>query len=345
MFGLKSKVVKMLGLVCLSAGSALAQPTTANPFKVDQRWIPRLASFSSIVQNCNGTQYTFAPVAMDDFLCTKDGPLVRMEWWGTMDLATLPVQRRFFIQIWGHSGTSCRPTQPLWKGCVNATYKVVGTDCQQRRVYQFAANLPQPWFVQTAGNRYWVQISELDNGNPAGSPPSSPRIGQVDWRWSGHRNIKNCPAGQFTAAGAFISPLLDPCDQQPDDLAFRIYSRVITGTIPGLPTTPTARGFLRSTFSVDLYLPNTSQLVESHNIDIDEEGNFAAYPDAPDGQYDIRIRGMSSPGLLLPAVQITDGEILDTGALTLPKGDANSDGTVNFADLTSALSNFLTMAP
>ena len=332
-----------LSLVTLAAAPALAQVTSANPFKVDQRWVAPLAAHTSIVDNCQGAQVTFAPIAMDDFLCTKNGPLVRIQWWGTMDNANLPVQRRFFVRIWSDAGTAaCRPAQPLWQNCVDATFQVVGTDCTNRRVFRFSANLPQPWFVQTAGTRYWIQISEVDRGNVAGQAPFSPRPGVVDWRWSAHRSIKMCPALQRNANGTFVQPLLDPCDQQPDDLAFRIFSRAITGTIPGTPGLSIA---LRNTYSFDLYRPGTTELIESLVIEPNADGSFEAYPEAPDGAYDIRIRGGGSTGLLLPAVQLADGEVQDFGELTLPKGDANFDGRVNFTDITEVLANLGSVAP
>jgi hypothetical protein len=326
----------LLGAMAILAAATpvFAQITALNPFKINQPWIKPLASHASIVDNCSGQQVTFAPIAMDDFLCTKNGPLVRIEWWGTMDGTFLPPQRNFFVRIYGHTGSTCQPTNPLYSACVQASSKLVGIDCQQKPVYHFRASLPSPHFVQTAGTRYWLQISEVDRG-PAGAPAASPRPGVVDWRWSAHRDIKNCPAIRRGAAGA-TSTLIDPCDDRQDDLAFRIYSRTIIGTVPANP---------RSAYTASFYLPGTSTLADTFTVSPDDDGTVELFTELPDGVYDIRLSGMSGPGLLLPAVQLADGSVLDLGELDPGQGDANSDGMVNFTDITTVLANFGRMAP
>jgi hypothetical protein len=327
------KSLASIAIVALAGASASAQLAAPAFFKINQPWRQPLASHASVVENCGGAQVPFGPIAMDDFLCTKNGPLVRMQWWGTMDNPNLPPQRRFFIRFWSHAGTAnCRPTQSLWQGCVDATFTTVGVDCQNRRVLLWSANLPQPYFNQIAGTRYWVQISEVDRGTAAGQVVS-PRPGVIDWRWSAHRDIKNCPALQIAPSGAITQPILDPCDQQPDDLAFRIYSRGITGTLtPG-------------TYTLRLFYPGTRVVADTIPFRTDDEGNFDAYPEVPDGTYDLLLEGMASTGLLLPAVQIADGSVRELGQVTLNQGDANNDGRVNFSDITAVLGNFGAIAP
>lgn len=330
--GLMGKLAAVACLAMTAIAPAQTLPITAsNPFKIDQPWVRPLASHASIVQTCEGQQYTFAPIAIDDFLCTKNGPIVRAQWWGTMDSTAQPPQKRFYVAIYAALATTCAPNlqAPLYRACVDASAKLVGADCQQKPVYLFSATLPQPWFTQTAGNRYWLQISEVDrntNGTAA-----SPRVGAVDWRWSGHRSIKNCPAAQRNANNTYVQPLRDPCDQIEDDLAFRLYSRAIVGTVTGT-TGPSA-------LRIEILNPQTLELLEFHTIDTDAQGNFEAYPELEDGVYAIRVRGMGSPSLLLPAVQLADGSVLPAD-WTLRGGDANSDNRVTFDDISTVLGNF-----
>ncbi len=174
---------------------------------VNQPWDLTHASHTSIVRTC-GLPTPAPLVAADDFKCRAGGTLTHVRWWGTLAL-TAQVGRPYYIAIRRDNG-NCQPSDVLWSACVTPQAVSVGADCQGRRVFRFTAAVPP--FAVVAGQKYWIQISEIDD--------RSARPGVEDFRWSGRQPLRLCPAAQINGAGGILQPLIDPCDGAPDDLSF-----------------------------------------------------------------------------------------------------------------------------
>ncbi|MBN8645917.1 MAG: hypothetical protein J0L61_11835 [Planctomycetes bacterium] len=348
---------KLCGLVaavgCVSAASAQVLP---NPvplpfpsFKWDQRYTPPRATFTSKVTACTQPQPTPA-VALDDWLCTKTGPILRIGWWGWLS-GTAQSQRPFYIAIYREDpANTCRPfPQPIYTACVVPDQvKLVSKSCEfvpgtntNRPIYYLSAKLPTP-FTQdgtpTNPQHYFLQISEIDT--------QSLQFGPEDFRWAGRRPIQVCPAMQRSAAGVFVQPILDACDNIEDDLSFRLFSRSITivlnpaVAIPGsatislypvagtggdsLPMESLSLNFTKITYSVDPQRTNTV------SVDFD----------SPDGNYIMEVR---APGALPQRIPVTlqEGtEYQPSSFFDVFYGDLDGDGFINTNDLAAMLGSF-----
>lgn len=318
-----------LALVC---ASAVAQTPSFLPWKYNQSWTRPLASHVSIVANCAGQPLTFLPIiAMDDFVCNQNGPIVRISWWGTSEIPNQPARNFFFRIFEKPSPTACVIGPQLYQACVQASVRRVGVDCQNRTVWYYSAKFANP-FSQVAGRQYWLQISEVDG---LGTSPGSPTPAAVDFRWSAHRDIRNCPAVQRNlVTGTTIQPLLDPCDQLPDDLAFRLYSRSVSGTITNIPTE--RPGVYRMCFRD----PNDLRLLESIEFSTDDQGHFYVAPEIADGRVRVYINGMSGIEQDLGLLELRNNEDHDLGAITQVLGDVDGDDAVKFSDITRILTAF-----
>ncbi|MFM9959426.1 MAG: hypothetical protein ACKVZJ_15320 [Phycisphaerales bacterium] len=318
-------------------------------FKWDQRYTPPRATFVSKVQTCTSPA-PFPLVGIDDWLCTKPGPILRIDWWGWL-WNPAQAQRPFYIAIYRQDpNNQCRPfPQPVYQACVTPDkIKRVAQNCETTAaggaglpIYFLSAKLPNPFFqdgTPTAPQHYFVQISEID--------AQSIRPQLDDFKWAGRRPIQVCNAMQRNAGGAFIQPLIDACDQQPDDLSFRLRSRGITGTL-----TPSTSINGAVTFS--LYPPtatSTDRPMESLSLNFTKiefgaapfpgENTFSIDFDAPDGTYLLEVQ---APGALPRRVPI----VLQEGSETqIPAffdvffGDLDANGAINTQDLTMFLANF-----
>lgn len=326
---LMSMVCGVLASVAVCA-SASAQVAISIPWKHLQPWTKPYASFPSLVLNCQGQQPTgVGGVCFDDWICGKTGPIVGIWWWGTVNNPN-PFPTNFYIAFYTDNG--CRPAQLIYQSCVQASNVLVGVDCQQRRVYRFSATFPAPVFSQVQGTHYWVQISEVAPGGAAVA---------VNFRWSAHRPQNYCPAVGRTPAGVFVQPLLDPCDNIEEDLAFGLFSKKLIGHLTPIPAT--AIGCLSCppapVYNLELRQADGT-LVDSMCIMPDANGDFECYPEAPDGSYEVWIRGMSSKTRKLPAVQMGDGSVIPLGNIAMPSGDADSDDDIDFGDITRVLANY-----
>ncbi|MFN0136519.1 MAG: hypothetical protein ACKVS9_10445 [Phycisphaerae bacterium] len=314
----------MLGLaIAACAETALAQPV-ALAWKYIQPWTPPRASFTSKVRSCQQPS-PFPLIAMDDWICGASGRISRITWWGTLNTPA-QAQRPFYIAVYGNTAGACVPNlqDQRFQACLVPDYvKYVGTDCQQRRVYRMSAAMPatNP-FVQQQGTHYWLQISEADE--------QSVQFNVENFRWSGHRDIKNCRAVQ--APPQWIQPLIDPCDQQPDDLAFGLQSRDIAGVInPG--------GLVPPVMILELHTP-TGDLLETLAVEPDDQGRFFLATEVPDGDYVAVLRG----GCALEkraTIQLQDGQctMIDS-FFDIFYGDINADGGIGLTDLSLLLSGF-----
>jgi hypothetical protein len=260
-------------VLCLLAPSTFAQ-------KVNQPWTaPRGAHESRIITCTQPIPPAGGLAAMDDWICPASGPMTRVQWWGVVSNPA-QLQRRYYIAFYNGLATACLPGQRAYQACVFPVTKPVGTDCDGRTVYLFMASLPAPYFVQTAGQHYWIEVAEDDS--------SSVTPGVSDFKWSSHVPISPspmCPAVQQGAGGAFIQPIADDCTAPiQTDLAFRIFGGVIGGTVPG-PIIP-------ALLHISLLSP-TGQLMETFYVDTFPDGSFAFEPDSPSGNYRVKIEAES----------------------------------------------------
>lgn len=333
--------VVSLAVVCTSASAQPIPALTVNPFKWCQPWSPKLAAQRSGVLDCNGNQFPGIPIALDDWICTKSGPITRVTWWGTVctPVPGIPPPTRFYIAIWAHDPTQCKPLQRIYQCCVDANYQRVGLDCvppNGNRVFRYSAKLTCP-FTQVAGTHYWLQISEVMITGPNG-PISR-------WCWSEHRPINFCPAARriCTAAGGCViqCPLIDPCDNLESDLAFCLGSRSLVGTVRPSDT------LMPHVYQLYLICPNTGEIVEKQCITpAKHDGFIHLYTEAPDGMYLLWIGGMASPGALYPEpIMLQDGMELDLGVWMLSHGNSDADNVVRFMDILVSLANFGEMGP
>lgn len=337
----KEVVSAVVGFLCL-AGAASAQltPTPLILWKYNQPWTKPWASHASVVRDCQGQPVTFSTVAVDDWLCTKTGPIRRVMWWGTSPQPQQIPNRTFVIAI--YSDVQCLPAQLLYRTCVTATSTPVGIDCRDRRVHQFVANMPTgtAGWSQTAGTKYWLQISEADN---AGTPTASPTPGAIDFQWSAHRPIKNCPARKRAIGGAW-QLCLDPCDQIEEDLAFRLFSTSIIGHV-SVPGTLRPAGNPTS-FVLELRRPNDNELTNRIPVMCDVGGDGEIHMTGGDGEdillgdYRVILTGNGIKPVDLGVRSFADDSVIDLGNINVASGDVNGDGFVSFADITMLLANF-----
>jgi len=355
---------KLVGAItvfgCVAGASAQVLP---NPvplpfpsFKWDQRYTPPRATFTSRVITCTAPQP--APlVALDDWLCTKPGPILRVGWWGWLRNPA-QAQRPFYIAIYRENPqNTCQPfPQPIYQACVTPDQvKLVSQNCEGTAagaglpIYYLSAKLPGP-FTQvgtpTAPQHYFLQISEIDG--------QSVTPNADDFRWAGRRPIQVCPALHRPAGGGFIQPILDACDQQPDDLSFRLFSRTLTITLNPAATIPSggvtfallpAGGGGGGGGTAGDPLPTETLSLNFHKIEWSvapdpRDKVFSLDFDAPDGDYILEVR---VPGCLPQRRPITlqEGtEFQVDSFFDVFFGDLDGDGSINTRDLTTFLGNF-----
>ncbi len=334
--------VVALAAVCTTVQAQPGPIISVNPFKVCQPWAPKWAAQRSSVLDCQGTPIPGVPIAFDDWICTKSGPIQRVVWWGTVcnQIAGIPPPSTFYIAVWSNNPQPpvpgcCQPLQKICGGCVQVQGVLVGLDCRGNRVYRYTAKLPCT-FSQVAGTHYWLQIAEVAITGAAGPTPR--------WCWSEHRPIKNCNAVQATLAGGAIDircPLLDPCDNIESDLAFCLYSRTIIGHV-----TPAGTA-MPQIYHLWLLDAQTGELVEKQCISPERSGGFFdIFPELPDGDYMVWVGGMATPGALYPTpVHLEDGAETDLGEWMLVHGNADADLDVDFSDVLRVLGSFGEMGP
>jgi hypothetical protein len=260
----------------------------------------------------------------------------KVKGWGTL---SHPSQRKrpFQIAIY-RQDPNCRPPYgvPIYRVCVRAHARFVGYDCNGKRVWHFRAYLPAPYFQQTAGQKYWLMITEIDS--------ASIRPGQTDFEWSGHAACQscagdgfycNCRAIKFTFDGSqvYVNPV-QGCQGEITDLAWalrwRTHIKLHTGNNP-----PHAA-------RVRIRLPNSGPILEEQAISGDADSDGEAWAtlisSLPEGAYELEVLIDGSLPMTFPIT--LDGSEVEIDLSNRVLGDLNGDGSVDDADLLVVLFNF-----
>ena len=190
----------VITLAVIGGAVTASQAAFLQPYKAP------VGSFVSVVKSC--AQPKPAPLAAaDDFRFLDNFTVNHFRWWGTVS-SSQQLFRIYYIAIYKDAG--CKPGQRVYQAClmpVQVTFQA--KDCQGRNVYNFLGATGAP--LPIPPGHYWFRVAESDD--------VSVRPGKVDFQWSGTRPVRGCTAGQHNLT-TWLSPLLDPCDHQQDDLAF-----------------------------------------------------------------------------------------------------------------------------
>lgn len=317
------RTMSVMTLLILTVSAWAQLPVSYWSFKWNQPYTWPLASHESRVHSCDIPR-PLDKVAMDDWICTRTGPIVRVSWWGVLLTgAQFSKQWRYYIAIYRNKPGTCEPEpEPIYRACVRPdVLRYTGRwDCKQQRVFFFSALLPTP-FRQEREQHYWIQISESDR--------ESARVGVEDFRWSAHREIKLCPAAQLPP---FTQPILDACDNGADDLAFRLHRRSILGQV-------NLADFQGRRYATLELRTRDGNIAAMEPVQIDDDGSFDVDPDVPDGEYDVVL----FLGSMLPAVQknvqFGDGSVR-LSFFDIFFGDIDGDGEVSLFDFGILVKNF-----
>lgn len=201
---LLATVAGLCGLAAVGHSQVIVLPALMG---FNQPYKGQRSSFTSVVTSCiSPTPAPFA--AADDFWFADNFTINHFRWWGTVSSLAQRF-RPYYVAIYQDAG--CAPGAVVYEGCVvPVSAPAVAVDCTGKNVYSFYAPLSGP--LPIAPGHYWFRVAESD--------ADSVQQGSVDFKWSGRRPVRACPAGQHDAAGVWTSPLLDACDGQADDLSF-----------------------------------------------------------------------------------------------------------------------------
>jgi hypothetical protein len=308
--------VLLASAIALLVESALAQPLYSQPWRLHR------ASHSSIVESCT-TPTPMDLAALDDFEVDEAGTILRVRWWGVLLVPGQRFNRPYYIAFYSDNG-NCQPLNLLYEECVTPEVIRVGNDCNADPVFRLSAAIPP--FAVSSNTRYWLQISEDDSG--------SARSGVEDFRWSGRRPQRYCPAIQRDSTGTIYTPLLDVCDNQPDDLSFALGGTYAGGHIE-LPDDL----FGPAVFSVQIFDPESNALLESHVVDVYQSGFWEVWPEVAGGSFLLEFRGMGAKPLRA-VVPLEEGQQTTLNFLDVHLGDLNGDDTIGLPDLAILLSNY-----
>lgn len=308
--------ILLASILALLVESALAQPLYRQPWRLHR------ASHSSIVESC-ATATPIDLVALDDFEVDEAGTVLRVRWWGVLLVPGQRFNRPYYIAFYSDNG-NCQPLALLYEECVTPEVIRVGTDCNADPVFRLSAAIPS--FPVSSNTRYWLQISEDDSG--------SARPGQEDFRWSGRRPQRYCPAIQRDSTGTIYTPLLDICDNQPDDLSFALGGTHVSGHID-LPEDL----FGPAVFSVQIFDLDTYVLLESDVVDLYQSGFWEWWPEVAGGTFSIELRGMGAKPLRA-VVPLEDGQQTTLDFPDVYLGDLNGDDTIGLPDLATLLAGY-----
>lgn len=298
-----------------------------------QPWRAPNGAVESRIQGCTFNPPPLNRIAMDDFQYSSTTIIKRIRWWGVvLDPNQQQLTKRFYIAIWGNTtaagpcAAGCNPTQVLNFWCLQPSYVYAGLDCQGRKVYRFSVCLPAPGFTAIGGNKYWLQVSEIDS--------ESARTGVEDFRWSGYRwdppvdNTRLCDAQQRTAAGVTLCTISDDCAPAVvTDLSYQLLTSCTLIPVPIPPVIAAPQVFLAEW---RLASAPTSPPIMTELVEIDSDGQADLSPELPDGDYQLTLVGMaaSRPKTM---VSIMDGVAIGS-FFDVFVGDLNNDGRANGLD-------------
>ncbi len=191
-------------VLCFVVEAAWAQCVYRQP------WRARRSSHVSAVVQCEVPR-PMPRMVFDDFVCEEDGFIERIRWWGTVSDPE-QLNRTYVITFW-RDDQECGTLERVYEACVRPTARLVGPDCTEERVYVFSTCIPP--FLAIIGP-HWVSIAEDDE--------RSIQPNEVDFRWSGRREIRRCPAFSRDANGNRF-PLFDNCDEERNDVSFEMLLR------------------------------------------------------------------------------------------------------------------------
>jgi hypothetical protein len=334
--------MKLQTLILTGALAVLACSHEAFAQK-SQPWKTNWGSVDSRVRFCPTGAAQPIPLprlAFDDFICTNTGPINWLYWWGVvLDPNQAQLKKKYYIAIHANATAGqcpfinnqpCNVGQRLAWWCVTPTYKYIGLDCHDRKVYRFRATL-NPSFTQTAGTHYWLTIAEIDE--------ESARLNVEDFRWSGFRlNATNptqfCPAQQLPPVLCNIS---DDCPN-PTDLSFDLKRKLFVG---GILVNP---GILKPGLFTWELRPATAGLNDpalwTETIETDDDSSYAVDVEVPDGEYRVTIQGMGiGRAENIVAVQGDQPTVADFAALH--SADLNNDGKRDGQDISIIVDGLL----
>lgn len=301
-----------------------------------QPWAAPNGSVNSTVSSCAAPTPLVA-ASLDDFQFAENRNISWIRWWGNVS-ANAQRNKHYYIAIWSNStlaGTCpmpCNPSVVLQSWCVTAGTALAGMDCNGRNVYRFSAALA-PAFAASAGTKYWLQICEED--------ADSVQLGVTDFRWSGYRPTRLCPAQQISAGGVRTCSISDDCvPPNGTDLAYVLKTACMAGGI-GLPAgvAATPSSYLLE-FRTSGANPNSPPKYITE-VRPDEGGSFFI-DDLPaeDGNYDVTLRGMG----IRPAMattMISNGIAMMVMFNVVAVGDLNNDGMLSGLDISHLVAGLL----
>ncbi|MEK6642426.1 MAG: hypothetical protein AABZ08_00835 [Planctomycetota bacterium] len=307
----------------LTLTSLLAFAAVANA--QNQPWQFPNGAVESRVQTCTAPQ-PLNRVAMDDFQFAQTTTLRWVRWWGVVFNPAQLNNRSYYVAIYssgnGPCPAPCNPTviQAPSPYCLVPSVTAVGQDCNGRTVYRFTACLPAP-FVALGGTKYWLQISE-NNSNSA--------TAGEDFRWSGYRDIHNCPAQQRDAAGVVACTINDDCPQPiQTDLSYVLRRTCFGGVIVIPPVILAPHVFFAEIRPIGA--PDTSPPIYRQPLTVDSGGEYSLdEADLPDGQYTVTLVGMGMPHFKQP-LNVING-VGTSSFFDIFVGDLNNDGMADGGD-------------
>jgi hypothetical protein len=154
-------------------------------------------------------------MCFDDFRITQPTQIRMISFWGTVS-NPLQLNRLMRVAIHTNNPQTCRPNFPaVWTKCVPIPAVAAGGDCQNRPVWRFNLSLAAGDLNMPAG-AFWITVGDDDS-------LSFRPNGIADFGWSAFQPMRFCPAIAYNFNQTVNQPLIDPCNQQRDDLSFNLY--------------------------------------------------------------------------------------------------------------------------
>jgi hypothetical protein len=196
--------------------------TTASSFALTAVWAQpwntntRLPAWTSGVVSCANPS-PGRRMCFDDFRIAQPTQIAQISYWGTVSNVA-QLLRPFRIAVHTANLVTCRPNpNPVWTYCGLVPLRVaMGPDCQNRNVFRFNLPIPPANALNLPAGAYFITVADDDS--------LSYRPGGIaDFGWSAFQPMRYCPAIAYNSNATVNQPLIDPCNQQRDDLSFTLY--------------------------------------------------------------------------------------------------------------------------